>query len=383
MGRRIVLLSLACALIACSGDEPAVTVTELLGDGEDREGFAQAERGRSIDLPSDHGPHNSFRSEWWYLTVALQDAAGNDYGVQFTVFRQALSPPEAAADAVDRCLWCADQAWLGHLALTDVERVKHWHAERLSRGVDALAGAAASPFAVWIEDWRMDSVGPSFTPLKVTASGEAFEVDLTLEGGALLLQGDGGFSAKGPGQASHYFSMPRLRASGRVSAEGQSVAVSGLGWLDREWSTSVLSSGQRGWDWLSLQLDDGRDIMAFRLRRDSGQADPFDQAVVRSRDGIERHLGAGEFSLTPVRFWADELGVEWPTAFELTLVGEPETLLVEAALDDQLMRTLVRYWEGLVVARDSSGRRIGSGYLELTGYGDDDDAAARGAGPRN
>lgn len=371
---------LLAALTGCGDGQDAVPVAELLGaDDESVTGFAQAERGYEITLPADHGPHPAFRSEWWYLTVALQDDSGADLGVQFTVFRQALQPDQNAAP--EPCQWCSNQAWLAHVALTDSRSGKHLHAERFSRGVGALAGARAEPFAVWLEDWRLASMGAAFEPLRLVAWTEEFAINLTLSGGDLMLQGEAGYSPKGPGQASHYFSVPRLAARGTIELDGQRSVVTGRGWLDREWSTSVLSSGQRGWDWLSLQLDDGRDLMAFRLRRDDNVRDPFDQAILRQPDGAVRRFAADEFTLRPLRFWTDEHGDTWPTAFELVL-GE-EVLTVEAAIDDQLMRTLVRYWEGLIIARSASGERVGTGYLELTGYGDGDTQASRGVGSRN
>ena len=386
--------SLTLLLTGCDHAPAAMPVTAVLGESASAEGFAKAERGVPIQLPIDHGPHDDYRSEWWYLTIALQDPDGNDVGVQFTVFRQALQPPVRKGPDTDQdsipetetptesgCAWCADQAWLGHLALTDAAAERHWHAERLSRGVAALAGARAEPFAVWIDDWQLRSDGDEFAPLRLTAGDTDFSIDLTLEGGSLLLQGDQGYSPKGPDQASHYFSITRLQADGVVVRNGVRSDVTGLGWLDREWSTSVLSAGQRGWDWVSLQLDDGRDLMAFRLRRDDARRDPFDQAVLRSADGQERRFSADEFDLRPTRTWTDQAGNRWPTGFDLEIGGE--RFSIEAAIQDQLMQTLITYWEGLVIARDANGERVGAGYLELTGYGDGDLQATQRAGGRH
>lgn len=364
--RGSVAILLICWLPACQpeGEQVSATpVTELLGGSGDTDGFAVAQRGVEIALPSDHGPHNAFRSEWWYFTAVLSDASGAPFGVQFTIFRQALRPPGGASS---ECVWCTDQAWLGHVAVTDVAGDRHEHLERLARSGPGLAGARSEPFAVWVDGLSAASVGDGFLPLRLFARSEDLEIDLAVNaGGRLVLQGENGFSAKGPDQASHYFSMTRLPVTGTLRLFDESSSVTGSAWLDREWSTSVLSGGQRGWDWLALRLDDDRDVMAFRLRRNDGSRDPFDQAIVIEQDD-KRRYSSEQFSLEPTRFWSDELGAQWPVGWRLQI--ETDVFHVDAMLDDQLMRTMVRYWEGLVRVRDEGGVEIGRGYLELTGY---------------
>lgn len=371
------LLSLLLACEPPGAPPDGLAVTELLGDADDIEGFAVAQRGAGISLPGDHGAHEAFRSEWWYFTATLRDASGSPFGVQFTIFRQALRP---SAGAPAECGWCTDQAWLGHVAITDVGGRRHEHVERLSRGSSGLfssssglfpsssglAGARAEPFAVWVDGLSARSSGPEFLPLRLFARSADLEIDLEVStGGRLVLQGDSGFSAKGPKQASHYFSMTRLPVAGTLRLFGESTPVTGRAWLDREWSTSVLSGGQRGWDWLALGLNDGRDVMAFRLRRDDASRDPFDQAIVITTDGNHR-FAAEQFALEPTRFWTDEQGARWPVAWRLQI--ESDVYHIDAMLDDQLMRTIVRYWEGLVRVSNEAGVEIGAGYLELTGY---------------
>ncbi len=329
------------------------------------EGFQRAEAPRRFVFPQDHGPHPGFRSEWWYLTAVLADPEGSDFGVQFTLFRQALGPDGASADN----RWQTPQVYLAHFAVTDGTGGDHRAAERYARGHPDLAGVQTEPFALWLEDWRLEETGGAW---QLSASMEDVSVALSFEVPApIVLQGaaaEPGLSRKGPGQASYYYSMPRIPAAGQITIDGRVSPVSGYGWLDREWSTSVLSGGQVGWDWFALQLDDGRSLMVFQLRRRDGGRDPYDQGMLIEPDGEGRHLTTADFRLEPDRFWRDDADTLWPVGWSLQL-GEEELRLV-AVLDDQLMDTSVRYWEGMVAVLNEAGERTGSGYMELTGYAD-------------
>lgn len=329
-------------------------------------GFATADAPRPFVFPDDHGPHPRFRSEWWYVTASLEGPDGAAYGVQFTVFRQALRPQPVFASP-----WDATQLFLGHLALTDVAAATHRQAERLSRAHPRLAGAAPDPFRAWVDGWQLAAASRGFDALRLQAATDAFAVDLELEPlKPVVLQGDRGLSAKGPGQASYYYSLPRLAVAGQLRNGADTVPVTGTAWLDREWSTSVLGADQQGWDWFALQFDSGEELMVFQLRRASGLRDPYDQGVWVAEDGGTRALRTQDFSLQPLRHWEDDTGVSWPVAWRLNVMGPdgPRELTVQAAVDDQRMETLVTYWEGLVRVFDETGARIGTGYMELTGY---------------
>ena len=356
-------------------------LTDALGAGA--AGFQVAERIVPLTFPADHGAHPNFRTEWWYLTAALAAATGEEYGVQFTLFRQGLVPGDGAGG------WRATQIYMGHLALTDVARARHLEAQRLARGHKRLAGVQAAPFALWIDGWRLASTSAAFYPLRLDARDREFGFDLTLaSGSAPVPQGDGGLSAKGPNNASHYYSMPRIAIAGEVFQGTRAIPVTGLGWLDREWSSGVLSAEHIGWNWFALQLDDGLDLMVFTLRRHDGATDPYNQGLLIDADG-RRELGAEDFALTALKWWRDSAGVRWPVRWRLTFAaplayrpraataagGETpapskrvQSLTIEAAIDDQVMDTLVRYWEGLVRVRGRDGGNLGRGYMELTGY---------------
>jgi len=352
--------------------------------GGDAAGFRVADTIVPFHFPADHGAHPNFRTEWWYLTAALAAATGEEYGVQFTLFRQGLVPG-AGTDG-----WRATQIYMGHLALTDVARARHLEAQRLARGHPRLAGVRSAPFSLWIDGWRLASTSAAFYPLRLDARDREFGFDLTLaSGSAPVPQGDDGLSAKGPNNASHYYSMPRIAIAGEVFQGTRTIPVSGLGWLDREWSSGVLSAEHIGWNWFALQLDDGLDLMVFTLRRRDGAIDTYNQGLLIDADG-RRALHAQDFTLTALKWWRDSAGVRWPVRWRLTfaapLAYRPQattaagratppvpskrvrSLTIEAAIDDQVMDTLVRYWEGLVRVRGGDGGDLGRGYMELTGY---------------
>ena len=344
----------------------------VLGEA-DADGFARADAPVEFAFPRDHSAHPEFRSEWWYVTASLEDADGRRFGVQFTLFRQALAPRPLTGGP-----WDAWQIYLGHLAVTDVAGGRHLHAERLSRGHPRLAGARVEPAAdggprlrAMVDGWRLEGEGAGLDRIAIQAATAELAVDLSMDAvKPIVLQGDRGLSAKGPNQASYYYSLPRLAVAGQVTVDGRVRQVTGTAWLDREWSTSVLSAGQRGWDWFGLQLDDGTELMAFQLRRDGGLRDPYDQGLWVDGAGRAVQLRTQDFTMAPLRHWRDEQGVAWPVAWRISLMtpAGPRELTVEAALDDQRMETLFTYWEGLVTVRDEAGEDIGTGYMELTGY---------------
>ena len=365
----------AVLLVGCTEPDrdAAPSLRSILGSRDGTEaGFARAEAIRKFVFPADHGPHPAYRSEWWYLTAVVSTTAtasqpeAREFGVQFTIFRQGLDarPGQTPAATDGAEAWRTGQGYMAHVALSDIEAGRHVEAERFSRGHPALAGARADPFRVYLDDWQLASTGDDFSPLRLTAKTADFTADLVLTvKRAVILQGERGLSRKGSDNASYYYSMPRIEARGEIVVGGSGHAVSGLAWIDREWSTSVLGEAYRGWDWFALHLDDGRDLMLYQLRRLDGRADDYNAGSLG--DGtVSRTLTAGDFSLMPIERWRG-----WPVAWKLVLRGDPpQQYVVRAAIKDQVMNTAVRYWEGVAHVEDADGQRRGAGYMELTGY---------------
>ncbi len=370
----LLVLGLGVALIFLmirTSPQPAaeVTVGAALG-GDDHVDYQRADRPRSFHFPADHGPHPGFRNEWWYVTGNLIDATGRQFGYQLTLFRIALSPHFPVADSA----WRTNQVYMGHFALTDVRGEKHHSFERFSRGAVGLAGAQAAPFRVWLEDWALSGTETDAFPLRLQAGEGGVALDLTLQANKpVVLQGDRGLSQKSAeaGNASYYYSHTRLPTQGTVRLDGQTFTVQGSSWLDREWSTSALGPEQSGWDWFALQLDDGRDLMFYRLRRKDGGMDAFSKGVLVDAEGQMRVLRWNEVDLQPLGEWiSSKTGDRYPAAWRLRLPGEALDLTVTPKVADQEMRLTVRYWEGAVAVSGHAGPREirGQGYLEMTRY---------------
>ena len=374
IGILIVGMMAAITWYAWPPTEPhsARSVRAQLGGG-DTAGYEQVFGPRDFVFPADHGPHPRYRQEWWYYTGNLSAADGRHFGFQLTFFRIALSPEAREGDSA----WSANQAYMAHFALTDVAGQHFYRAERFSRNALGLAGAQAAPFKVWLEDWSVSSEHPDALPMRLRAADEGVELDLELNSlKPVVLQGDRGYSRKSQvaGNASYYYSLTRMPARGSIRIGDETLSVSGAAWMDREWSTSALDEGQLGWDWFALQLDDGRDIMFYRLRRHDGSVDPYSSGVIVAPDGRKRNLPLNAVEFEVLDHWRSPASnTQYPSRWRLRIPSEDLTLNIEPHYADQEMAFAFRYWEGAVKLTGSSkGKEIGgNGYAELVGYGDE------------
>jgi len=328
------------------------------GLGSDAQGFAVPQPGVTLNFPQDHGAHPQYRIEWWYATANLTGADGQDYGVQWTLFRSALAPGEKPG-------WQSPQLWMGHAALTTA--AEHHSAERVGRGGIGQAGVSLSPFAATIDDWSMTSRAAAgadpLSAVTIAASGKGFSYRLDLDArGPLVLQGDKGYSVKSAqGQASEYYSQPFYMVTGTIHTGDTDVAVTGQAWFDHEWSSQPLAADQTGWDWFSFHFEDGQKLMGFRLR-DSGAG--FTSATWIKADGTSEALAPGDLSVTPLA-WGEVKGHRVPVKWRLTLPAKHLDVTTSALNDEAWMDTQVAYWEGPVRI---TGSHRGRGYVEMTGY---------------
>lgn len=371
----IVLLSLANG-IRTQGLNPAQDTAAGGSPVVDLTGYARAAPGVPVVFPWDFGPHPDFQTEWWYYTGNLAGPDGQRYGYQLTFFRRALLPPQLRS--VRASDWGVEQVYLAHFAITDVPGGKHYAVEKMARGAAGLAGAAAEPYEVWLEDWSVVETGSGRYLLSVqvpAAEGRpALALRLTMvDVKGPVLQGLEGYSQKGPetGNASFYYSQTRLQSDGSLQIGDRLIEVNGYSWKDHEFSTGALSEGQVGWDWFSVQLDDGRELMFFQLRLEDGSIDPFSSGAVIDPEGNVQRLTREDFSIEVLETWQSPVsGGEYPAGWRVAIPSEEISLEIQPLLADQELDLQYTYWEGAVrVTGSANGQTVtGFGYVEMTGY---------------
>lgn len=350
------------------------------------EGWARATQPRAFTFPLDHGAHPAYRTEWWYYTGNLSAADGpgdgladgpgdgRAYGYQLTFFRSGLQP-DATPRASDLA---ARHVYMAHFAVSDGLARRHVSAERYARGAGGLAGATGDPlFAVWLEDWSAREVEPGVVRLRASATvGDTpIAIDLTLrETRPPLLHGEHGLHQKGPeiGNASYYYSLTGLETEGRLLGPSGEVAVKGTSWMDHEFGTSALAEGVLGWNWLSLQLEDGSALMLYGFRMAEGAAPVAVIGTWLAADGAQMPLHGSDFTITPTDNWTSpRTGINYPVAWQVEVPALGLDLDVTSLFPDQEMNVQFVYWEGAVRAEGKRGEEpvTARGYVELTGYG--------------
>lgn len=352
--------------------EPRLSLNQALGEG--LAGFARADRPREFQFPDDHGPHPAYRTEWWYYTGNLKSAEGRHFGFQLTFFRTALNAPTDRAGRTSA--WGMQDVYMAHFALSDVAAQRFHAFQRLSRTALGLAGASAAPFRVWLEDWSVTGETAVGQPVSMQLFAEEQNVALDLRlvsDKPIVLHGRNGLSQKGAaaGQASYYYSLTRLRSAGVIRLGDEEFQVQGLSWMDREWSTSVLSEALQGWDWFALQLTNGQELMVYQVRQQSGGIHPLSSGTLVAADGRPQALTSADFHIEVLKTWQSPTdGTTYPAKWRVRIPGEAIDLTITPYMADQEMHTLIRYWEGAVRARGTlQGRPLeGDGYVELTGY---------------
>ncbi len=335
-----------------------------------REGWREARAGYNFSFPRDHAAHEPYRIEWWYYTGNLTAKDGRRFGFQLTFFRTGvvLKPENPSR-------WAVRDLYMAHFAVSDIDGESFHSFERLSRAGINWAGADTTTYRVWNGDWEVRLDGLDHL---LEARDADFELELRLSPSkSEVIHGQNGVSQKGPseGNATHYYSITRFNSAGRLVVGGEPFEVTGLSWMDHEFGTRILEPGQIGWDWFSIQLDDGRELMIFEIRRADGSIDPRSSGTLIDPDGRAIHIPFGELSVTAGELWrSPESQATYPITWRVEVPAHGLSLSVTAAFPNQELRatesTGVTYWEGSVEVRGRAGESDvrGRGYLEMTGY---------------
>jgi len=333
--------------------------------------YKSAVPGYRYEFPRDYFNHPDYQTEWWYYTGNLQSADGRKFGFELTFFRSAVT-----RDLSKNPAWDVRDLYLAHFAVSDLNGKRFFHSERSNRAGPGIAGADATQQKVWNGNWSVSwSVGQEH----LTALADEFAVSISLlPQKPPVVHGENGVSQKstGAGNASHYFSETRLRASGSIVISGRKYDVTGLAWMDHEFFTHQLGIDQVGWDWFSLQLADNTELMLFQIRRKDGSIDPFSAGTYVDAQGRARHLKKADFELTPTAStWSSPLThAAYPIEWDIRVPSLNIALKSRTPLPSQefAARSEVSpsYWEGSISLHGATdaGSLAGTGYLEMTGY---------------
>jgi predicted secreted hydrolase len=337
-------------------------------------GFQNAVAPYTYHFPRDHFAHDRYRTEWWYFTGNLRGANGRRFGFELTFFRIGLEP-HASRWSAGQSKWYASQLYLAHLAITDPAAGTFVYAQTLAR--DALGAGFASEHSLDVRanGWSLAGTSATRPAMHVHARDGADGLDLSLHSEKPpAIHGRNGVSRKGAcaSCASHYYSFTRLLARGTIVRGGVRYPVNGIAWMDHEYGSDELEAAQAGWDWFSIQLNDGREVMLYRLRERDGGTTPQSSGSLIARDGSVRYLALPQFSIAADGSWrSPHTHALYPSGWNVRVDGiDAQLALVPLVRDQELADASgTSYWEGAVDVRDArTGASIGVGYVELTGY---------------
>ena len=337
-------------------------------------GFKQAVPGYTLSFPADHAAHPDYQTEWWYYTGHLRTKTGKTYGYQLTFFRHRL---DSSKPTLNPSKWFADNLYLAHMAITDEQAGQFAYGEKMNRAALGLAGASATRYHVWNEDWLAERLG-SVHHLKGDIPDFKLNLILTPQTPPVLHGANqDGLSQKGDGKghASHYYSYTRMKTEGVLHTKEGVFEVEGISWMDHEFGSTQLKDTQVGWDWFSVQLDNQYTLMLYHIRHKDGTIDPYSSGTLVRPDGSSQHLRREEFQVQAHGIWRSaKSGATYPQRWTIQIPNVDLTLHLEPVIAAQELitdnSTRVTYWEGSVRVRGRlRGESVkGSGYVEMTGY---------------
>lgn len=335
--------------------------------------FKAALPGYRYHFPADHFSHDEFKTEWWYYTGHLESADKKPFGYELTFFRSGVP----ISDGVNGGAFELRNVYMAHFALTDVSAKKFYHEEKMSRGGAGAAGASDKEYKVWLENWSALR-DPKSGKHILSARSKDCSIKLSLDEGKVpAIHGNQGVSQKAScvGCASHYYSHTRMPAEGEITIGDKKYNVRGSSWMDHEFGSNQLAANQVGWDWFSIQLDDGSDMMLYLMRLKDGTYDPHSSGTFVAADGGVQHLHLSDYKIESSQKWkSPHTGGQYPTSFHVSVPSKQLDLQIEALLQDQELaskdKTGISYWEGAcrVKGKRAGAEVRGQAYVEMTGY---------------
>jgi predicted secreted hydrolase len=347
------------------------------------DGFTVARPPYAFRFPADHASHPGYQSEWWYFTGHVRTASGRRFGYELTFFRIGIAPGDPRPTAT-QSKWRGNELFPAHFALTDEQGKTFFHVDRFAREALGMGAASATTLDVRADDWSLRGA-PAGDPERermtmhasdgVGASQNAIDF-VQLPEKPPAIHGHDGVSRKAAcgSCASHYYSYTRLKTTGTLTYHGERLAVEGISWMDHEFGSGELQRDQAGWDWFSIQLDDDRELMLYRLRQKDGSVTPQSSGSIVARDGTVTYLPLDAFAVEKLGTWTSpHTGGVYPSGWRVRVPSARVDLTLAPTVQDQELAGTsaggVSYWEGAVDVTDSATHApLGVGYVELTGY---------------
>ena len=326
-----------------------------------------------VDLPRDLFAHSNVQTEWWYYTGHLTSESGRELGFELVFFKRRTDLDKFS---VVPLRLIGNPYYFAHFALTDKTSKKFRYAHRKSSNgpLDMPASAAESHYYLSLGDWSARESGGSHILRATLDDGTVFEASLKPEK-AVVLNGENGVSYKDEGEASRYFAYTRMSVEANLTVDGKPEHVTGSAWMDREFGTWTPTERQKGWDWFSIQLDNGCELMCYQLRDSKGVTSSYSSGTFVDEKGNVTKLASDKFEIETTRVWkSSRSGAEYPSGWRIVVPSLSLNLHVEPVMDDQELdtrgSTMIIYWEGAceVAGKAGDSAVLGKAYVELVGY---------------
>lgn len=326
---------------------------------------------RDYRFPADHGPHPEQQSEVWDLRALLTTDDGRRLGLRATFLRLRL----IATERIRPSRLAARELIAARIGLVAADTAQAAEQTRAGRTALNLAGSAANPTAVWVEDWRLEQDAAGTWRLDARLNAGPLQLRLTTPADATPIPvGDDLAPAANsrPIDAAGY-RQPGLAADGIIATAAGSRQVTGHAWLDHGWGAiSTALAGRRGQlqaNRFLLRLDDGTEVVCRELRRIGGGGTPIPSCTLTTADGQSRTFGRREVKLTPAAArWRAPDGTSYPLLWTLRIPATALHLDIEPLIPDQRLRLLdAPIWSGALTLAGTHARAkvSGGGWMDL------------------